>query len=48
MTNEHTKSSKRVLEVPIEHLTSRKKSTELDGLAWTAALAATGQPKRFE
>jgi 6-phosphofructokinase 1 len=36
------------IHVPIELLTSRKKSMDPDSLAWSAALAATGQPDRFE
>jgi 6-phosphofructokinase 1 len=36
------------IHVPITLLTSRKKSMEPDSLAWKAALAATGQPERFE
>ena len=36
------------IHVPIELLTSRKKIMEPDGPAWSAVLAATGQPERFE
>jgi 6-phosphofructokinase 1 len=36
------------IHVPIELLTSRKKSMDPDGFAWSAVLAATGQPERFE
>lgn len=36
------------IHVPIEVLTSRKKSMDPDGFAWNAVLAATGQPARFE
>lgn len=36
------------IHVPIELLAARKKTMGLDSLAWTAALAATGQPERFE
>lgn len=36
------------IHVPIELLTSRKKSLDHAGLAWNAVLAATGQPERFE
>ncbi len=36
------------IHVPIELLTSRKKHMEPDGPAWSAVLAATGQPERFE
>jgi 6-phosphofructokinase 1 len=36
------------IHVPIELLTSRKKSIDPDGFAWSAVLAATGQPERFE
>lgn len=35
------------IHVPIELLTSRKKSMAPDGFAWSAVLAATGQPERF-
>lgn len=38
----------RFIHVPIELLASRKKSLDPDGLAWSAVLAATGQPERFE
>jgi 6-phosphofructokinase 1 len=38
----------RFIHVPIELLTSRKKNLDPDGLAWSAVLAATGQPERFE
>jgi 6-phosphofructokinase 1 len=36
------------IHVPIELLTSRKKAMDPDGFAWSAVLAATGQPERFE
>jgi 6-phosphofructokinase 1 len=36
------------IHVPIELLTSRKKHLDPDGSAWSAVLAATGQPERFE
>jgi len=36
------------IHVPIELLTSRKKTLDPKGSAWTAALAATGQQERFE
>jgi len=36
------------IHVPIELLATHKKTMALDSLAWTAALAATGQPERFE
>jgi 6-phosphofructokinase 1 len=36
------------IHVPIELLTSRKKQLDPDGFAWSAVLAATGQPARFE
>ena len=36
------------IHVPIELLTSRKKRLDPDGFAWSAVLAATGQPERFE
>ncbi len=36
------------IHVPIELLTSRKKTVDLKGVAWNAALATTGQPERFE
>ena len=35
------------IHVPIELLATRKKMMSLDSLAWTATLAATGQPERF-
>ena len=38
----------RFIHVPIELLTSRKKAMELDSPVWSAVLAATGQPERFE
>jgi len=38
----------RFIHVPIELLTSRKKSMDPSGFAWNAVLAATGQPARFE
>jgi 6-phosphofructokinase 1 len=38
----------RFIHVPIELLTSRRKQLDPDGLAWSAVLAATGQPERFE
>jgi len=38
----------RFIHVPIELLTSRKKSMDPAGFAWSAVLAATGQPERFE
>ncbi len=38
----------RFIHVPIELLASRKKRLEPDGFAWSAVLAATGQPERFE
>jgi 6-phosphofructokinase 1 len=36
------------IHVPIELLTSRKKSMDPHSFAWKAVLAATGQPERFE
>jgi 6-phosphofructokinase 1 len=36
------------IHVPIELLASRKKSMDPNGLAWSAVLAATGQPALFE
>lgn len=36
------------IHVPIELLTSRKKSMDPNGYQWNAVLAATGQPARFE
>jgi 6-phosphofructokinase 1 len=36
------------IHVPIELLTSRKKSMDPGGFAWSAVLAATGQPERFK
>ena len=38
----------RFIHIPIELLTSRKKSLDPDGFQWNAVLAATGQPERFE
>jgi 6-phosphofructokinase 1 len=38
----------RFIHVPIDLLTSRKKSMDPQDLAWGAVLAATGQPERFE
>ena len=36
------------IHVPIELLVSRKKTMDPDGSDWSAVLAATGQPERFE
>ncbi len=36
------------IHVPIELITSRKKSIDINGFVWSAVLAATGQPERFE
>jgi 6-phosphofructokinase 1 len=36
------------IHVPIELLTSRKKAMDPEGFVWSAVLAATGQPERFE
>jgi 6-phosphofructokinase 1 len=36
------------IHVPIELLASRKKSLDTSGFAWSAVLATTGQPERFE
>jgi 6-phosphofructokinase 1 len=36
------------IHVPVELLTSRKKSMDPDGFAWSAVLAATGQAERFD
>ena len=36
------------IHVPIEVLTSQKKQLDPNGFAWSAVLAATGQPARFE
>jgi 6-phosphofructokinase 1 len=36
------------IHVPIELLSSRKKSMDPAGFAWSAVLATTGQPERFE
>lgn len=36
------------IHVPIELLTSRKKTMDLNGTAWYATLATTGQPEHFE
>ena len=38
----------RFIHVPIELLTSRKKSMDPNGFAWSAVLATTGQPERFQ
>ncbi len=38
----------RFIHVPIELLASRKKCLDPNGPAWSAVLAATGQPERFE
>lgn len=38
----------RFIHVPIELLASRKKHLDEAGFAWSAVLAATGQPERFE
>ena len=38
----------RFIHVPIELLASRKKSMDPGGFAWSAVLAVTGQPERFE
>jgi 6-phosphofructokinase 1 len=38
----------RFIHVPIGLLASRKKSMDPGGFAWSAVLAATGQPERFE
>ena len=36
------------IHVPIELLASRTKTMDTDGFAWSAVLAATGQPEKFE
>jgi len=36
------------IHVPIELLTSRKKTMDVKGIGWNAALATTGQPEHFE
>lgn len=36
------------IHVPIELLTSRKKTMDLEGIGWSAALATTGQAEKFE
>ena len=36
------------IHVPIELLTSRSKAIDPDSFAWSAVLAATGQPERFK
>lgn len=36
------------IHVPIELLVSRKKTMDPNGFAWSAVLAVTGQPERFE
>ena len=38
----------RFIHVPIELLAKEKKRIDPDGPAWSAVLAATGQPERFE
>ncbi len=38
----------RFIHIPIELLTSRKKAMDPGGFAWSAVLASTGQPERFE
>ena len=38
----------RFIHVPIELLASREKRLNPDGFVWSAVLAATGQPERFE
>ena len=38
----------RFIHVPIELLAKEKKRLDPDGPAWSAVLAATGQPERFE
>jgi 6-phosphofructokinase 1 len=38
----------RFIHVPIELLASREKRLDPDGFVWSAVLAATGQPERFE
>jgi len=38
----------RFIHVPIEALAKQKKTFDLEGPAWSAVLAATGQPHRFE
>ncbi len=38
----------RFIHIPIELLASRKKTMDPEGFAWSAVLAATGQPERFE
>lgn len=35
------------IHVPIELLASRTKTMEINSLAWSAVLAATGQPEQF-
>ena len=36
------------IHVPIELLASRKKTMDVTGIGWNAALATTGQPEKFE
>ncbi len=36
------------IHVPIELLTSRKKTMDVTGIGWNATLATTGQPEKFE
>jgi 6-phosphofructokinase 1 len=38
----------RFIHIPIELLSTRKKSMDPNGFAWSAVLATTGQPERFE
>jgi 6-phosphofructokinase 1 len=38
----------RFIHVPIELLANRTKRIETNGMAWSAVLAATGQPEKFE
>jgi 6-phosphofructokinase 1 len=38
----------RFIHVPIELLAKQKKSIDPEGPVWSAVLAATGQPERFE
>jgi 6-phosphofructokinase 1 len=38
----------RFIHVPIELLATKKKQLDADGAAWSAVLATTGQPHRFE
>jgi 6-phosphofructokinase 1 len=38
----------RFIHVPIELMTAQQKRLDADSAAWSAVLAATGQPHRFQ